>query len=206
MEQTIATPQGDVILRPTRPEDALAYRELRLEALQRYPTAFGSDYASSAEHPPSFWEERMAQGMKGEQGVTYLALAGDRLVGMMSLVRNMQAKTRHSASIFAVYVTPAWQGAGVADALLNACLEHGRALRLRIVRLAVVTTNASAIRLYLRHGFTVYGVERETLFVDGVYYDELLMAYSLENVLTTARSSGSAVPGGAVSKLRYRDP
>jgi RimJ/RimL family protein N-acetyltransferase len=158
----------------------MAYRELRLEALQRYPTAFGSDYASSVAHPLSFWEERMAQGAKGEQGVTYLALAGDTLVGMMSLVRNTQAKTWHSASIFAVYVTPAWQGAGIADALLGACLEHGRALGLRTIRLAVVTTNASAIRLYLRHGFTVYGVERETLFVNGAYYDELLMACNLE--------------------------
>ncbi len=181
MEMTITTAKGEVILRPSRREDAAAYRDLRLEALQRSPTAFGSDYESSAAHPLSFWEERMAQGAKGEQGVTYLALAGDALIGMTSLVRNTLAKMRHSASIFGVYVSPDWRGAGVADALLAACLAHGRALGLRSVRLAVVTTNTSAIRLYLRHGFSVYGVERETLFVDGVYYDELLMACSLHD-------------------------
>jgi RimJ/RimL family protein N-acetyltransferase len=43
------------------------------------------------------------------------------------------------------------------------------------------TTNTSAIRLYLRHSFAVYGVEREALFVDGVYHDELLMACSLRD-------------------------
>jgi hypothetical protein len=37
-----------------------------------------------------------------------------------------------------------------------------------------------ASHLYPRHGFAVSGVEHETLFVDGLYYDELLMACSLE--------------------------
>jgi RimJ/RimL family protein N-acetyltransferase len=54
------------------------------------------------------------------------------------------------------------------------------------VRLGVVATNASAIRLYLRHGFSVYGVEREALFVDGVYHDELLMTCSLHSAAAAA--------------------
>jgi RimJ/RimL family protein N-acetyltransferase len=179
METTITTARGAVALRPSRREDAPAYRDLRLDALQHYPAAFGADYASSAARPLTFWEERMAQGALGEQGVTMLALADDMLIGMASLVRNTLAKTQHSAAIFGVYVHPAWRRAGVADALLSACLAHGRALGLRIVRLGVVTSNTSAIRLYLHHGFSVYGVERAALFVEGVYHDELLMACSL---------------------------
>jgi len=179
METTITTTRGNVLLRPSRREDATAYRDLRLAALQRSPAAFGADYASSAARPLSFWEERMAQGALGEQGVTYLALAGDALIGMTSLVRNTLAKTQHSAAIFGVYVRPDWRGAGVADGLMAACLAQGRALGLRVVRLGVVTSNASAIRLYLRHGFTVYGVAREALVVDGVSHDELLMACRL---------------------------
>ena len=55
-------------------------------------------------------------------------------------------------------------------------MAYARELGLRLVRLGVVTTNASAIRLYQRCGFTVYGVEPEVLYVNGIYYDELLMA------------------------------
>jgi RimJ/RimL family protein N-acetyltransferase len=106
METTITSARGDVLLRPSRREDATAYRDLRLDALQRSPAAFGADYASSAARPLSFWEERMAQGMIGEQGVTYLALSGDALIGMTSLVRNTLAKTQHSAAIFGVYLSP----------------------------------------------------------------------------------------------------
>jgi RimJ/RimL family protein N-acetyltransferase len=179
METTLTTERGLVTLRPARREDATAYRDLRLDALLRCPAAFGADYASSAARPLTFWEERMAQGALSEQGVTALALANDLLIGMTSLVRNTLAKTQHSAAIFGVYVRPEWRGAGVADALLAACLAHGRALGLRIVRLGVVTTNTSAIRLYLRHSFAVYGVEHASLLVDGVYHDVLLMACSL---------------------------
>jgi RimJ/RimL family protein N-acetyltransferase len=186
METKIITARGEVLLRPSRREDATAYRDLRLDALQRSPAAFGADYESSAARPLRFWEERMAQGAPGEQGVTYLALTGDALIGMTSLVRNTLAKTQHSAAIFGVYLSPNWRGAGVADAPLAACLAHGRALSLRVVRLGVVTTNTSAIRLYLRHGFAVYGVEREALFVDGVYHDELLMACSLGGTVIAA--------------------
>lgn len=186
METTITTARGAVTLRPSRRTDAAAYRDLRLEALQRAPAAFGADYASSAAHPLSFWEERMAQGAPGDQGVTFLALAGDALIGMTSLVRGTGAKTRHSATIVAVYLRPDWRGLRIADALLQACLAHGRALGLRIVRLGVVTTNAGAIRLYLRNGFSVYGVEHEALLVDGVAHDELLMARRLADTAAPA--------------------
>jgi RimJ/RimL family protein N-acetyltransferase len=68
----------------------------------------------------------------------------------------------------------------VADGLLAACIDYARRLGLRQLKLAVVTTNASAIRLYLRHGFTVYGVEPEAIFANNIYYDELMMVLVLE--------------------------
>jgi ribosomal protein S18 acetylase RimI-like enzyme len=95
---------------------------------------------------------------------------------MTALVRNELAKTRHAGSIFGVYTRPDWRATGVADALLEACVMYARELDLRLVRLGVVTTNVSAIRLYQRCGFQVYGVEPESLHVNGIYYDELLMA------------------------------
>jgi RimJ/RimL family protein N-acetyltransferase len=60
-------------------------------------------------------------------------------------------------------------------------VAYARTLGMRLVQLGVVTTNASAIRLYLRCGFTVYGVEPESIQHNGIYYDELLMARKLGN-------------------------
>ena len=173
---TITTTRGDVQIRPTRTDDAPAYRALRLQGLQAHPEAFGTDYATSAARPIEYWRERMHSGAGGEQGITYVADAAGELIGMTALVRNDLAKTRHSGSIFGVYTRPDWRGIGVADALLEACVAYARELGLRLVRLGVVTTNAGAIRLYQRCGFKVYGVEPDAIQHDGVYYDELLMA------------------------------
>jgi RimJ/RimL family protein N-acetyltransferase len=173
---TIHTSKGDVLIRPTRIDDAPAYRALRLIGLRAHPEAFGADYETSAARPIAYWQERMQSGAGGEQGITYVAFAADELIGMTALVRNDLAKTRHAGSIFGVYTRADWRGTGVADALIEACVAYADTLGLRLVKLGVVTSNASAIRLYARCGFQVYGVEPEALYVDGIYYDELLMA------------------------------
>jgi RimJ/RimL family protein N-acetyltransferase len=173
---TISTRRGEVTIRPTREADAEAYRELRLVGLQAHPEAFGADYEGSAARPIEFWRERMRGGAGGPQGVTYVAEAAGELIGMTSLVRNELPKTRHAAHIYGVYTRPDWRGTGVADALLDACVAYAGELGLRLLKLGVVTSNAGAIRLYLRHGFGVYGVEPEAIHAGGLYYDELLMA------------------------------
>ncbi|HEX9372667.1 MAG TPA: GNAT family N-acetyltransferase [Roseiflexaceae bacterium] len=175
MISVLTTPRGSVTIRPTRELDAPAYRELWLQGLQAHPEAFGSDYETGAARPLEFWQDRMRRGAGGEHGVTYVAEAAQELIGMTTLVRNELLKTRHGGNIYGVYTRPDWRGAGVADALVEACVEFARTLGIRLLKLGVVTTNASAIRLYLRHGFSVYGVEPEAIAHDGVAYDELLM-------------------------------
>ena len=189
MITTIDTPRGAVTIRPTNADDAPAYRELRLQGLRDHPEAFGADYETSAARPIEYWQERMHSGAGGEQGITYVADAAGELIGMTALVRNDLAKTRHAGSIFGVYTRPDWHGTGVADALITACVAYAGVLELRLVRLGVVTANASAIRLYQRCGFQVYGVEPEALYVNGIYYDELLMARRINNLGETNAKS-----------------
>lgn len=45
------------------------------------------------------------------------------------------------------------------------------------------------LHLYLRYGFAISGVEHETLFVDEVYYDELLMTSSLQGAVADVRNA-----------------
>jgi RimJ/RimL family protein N-acetyltransferase len=176
-----------VTIRPTREEDAAAFRELRLEALRTHPEAFGADYAEALARPIEFWQERVRSGAGGERGITYVAEAGGALVAMTGIFRDEAAKMRHSATIWGVYVAPDWRGLGIADALIQACVGWARELGLRLVKLNVVTANAAAIRCYTRCGFSVYGVEPEVIYCDGIYYDELLMVRRIETLVTPAR-------------------
>ena len=175
MFSTLSTPRGDVGIRPTRESDAPAFRDLPLQGLRDHPEAFGADFETSAAHPIEFWQDRMRRGAGGQHGVTYVAEAASALIGMTTLARDEGRKTGHHGDIYGVYTHPAWRGTGVADALLEACAEFARSLGLRLLKLGVAVTNTSAIRLYVRHGFTVYGVDPECIYHAGIYYDELLM-------------------------------
>ena len=178
-KHTLTTPRGEVTIRPTREDDAPAFRALRLKGLQDHPTVFGADYATNAAQPIEHWQERLRAGSGDDERVTYVADAAGALIGMTTMVRNDLPKTRHAGSIFGVYTHPDWRGTGVADALLEACAAYARALGIRLLRLGVATDNTSAINLYVRNGYAVYGIEPESIQVDGVFYDELLMAKRL---------------------------
>ena len=165
-----------ITIRPLDERDAPKFRELRLEALQNHPTACGMDYETTAAQPESFWIERL---QPSDDRATFVAETGGQFLGMMGIFRERNVKQRHAGYIWGVYVRPAWRGAGVADALIKACIGWAQEHEVRLVRLGVSTANGAAIRCYLRNGFSVYGVEPEVIFWDGVYYDELLMVRRL---------------------------
>jgi RimJ/RimL family protein N-acetyltransferase len=169
------TAQGAVNIRPTQADDVTAFRDLRLEALRNHPEAFGADYAEQSTRPITAWEERVRRGAGSDLGITYVAEVDGALVAMVGIFREASAKVRHNGTIWGVYVRPAWRGAGLADRLIDACIDWAHQQRLRVARLAVATTNAPAIKCYLRCGFAVYGVDPEVIYHNGEYYDELLM-------------------------------
>jgi RimJ/RimL family protein N-acetyltransferase len=55
-------------------------------------------------------------------------------------------------------------------------LEAARALPLARVELAVRADKARAIALYRKVGFEVEGRRQRAMQVDGVYYDDIIMA------------------------------
>ena len=163
------------LVRPAIPSDAAALRELRLRALSSKPEAFGSDVSEDEAKPDSAWVERCTST---ERSALFLAVehSSGALVGMTGIVHDGRVKTGHLGNIWGVFVAPEARGNHLGQKLIEAALAWGRERGLRRVSLTVETGNAPAISVYLKAGFTVYGVDREVLLVDGKFYDELLMA------------------------------
>jgi RimJ/RimL family protein N-acetyltransferase len=167
-----------IIIRPGTEADAAAFRELRLEALRSHPEAFGSDFESNNEFPLTHWADRLRA--LGSETMIYFAEHEERLIGICGIYRGHMKKIRHSATIFSVYVQTQWRGQHIAERLIEQCLQWARQQGILIVKLAVVTTNTSAIRCYARCGFTVYGIEPQVINHAGILYDELLMMRKIE--------------------------
>lgn len=179
MDITMATPRGTITLRPAVEEDIAPLRDLRLEALRTHPTMFSADFTTHFDQPMPFWTEWMQQRTSARAGIIQVAGAEQNLVGMSGLHRQDAPKTRHSGTIWGVYVRPDWRGLQIAERLIAECMAWARTQQMRLVKLSVVTTNTVAIRCYTRCGFTVYGLDPQAIHYNGVYYDELLMARQL---------------------------
>jgi len=166
-----------MIIRRLLPSDVAAYRRIRLRGLRESPEASGSSYGEEMKRPVKSFASRLEHT---RAKWTYGAFEGQRLVGILSLIRDEREKERHKAAIVGMYVDSRVRRRGIGRCLLKRAIETARQLRgLRRVRLAVVESNRSALSLYASAGFKVYGREEEALLVSGKFYSELFLVRTL---------------------------
>jgi len=170
----LETSLGTIVIRQALIKDAESYRALRLEALHQHPEVYSADEKVNLERPKSFWEERVRS--LGRDDMIMFAEHEQVLVGMCGIYLGESPKTRHSATIVGVYVKPEFRNLHIAGALIEICVDWARDQGARVVKLAVVTNDETAIHCYRRGRFEVYGTEPQALFYSGIMYDELLMA------------------------------
>jgi len=148
--------------------DAEAFRLVRLEGLERHPSAFGASFKEESGRPLSFFVDRL------EANHVLGAEKGERLVGVAAFQFHDSEKVRHRGTLWGMYVREEARGTGVARRLVDGILAHARQ-RVEEIALHVWAENATAIALYKSAGFVVTGKDTGSLKVDGVYYDELAM-------------------------------
>ena len=162
-----------IALRQLTKEDAASYRRVRLLGLQESAPAFSASYA----HEEKMSLDDFARRLEPTPVHWVVgAFEAAELVGVIGFMRDGGDKTRHKGFIWGMYVIPTSRGRGIGRALFEEALRRIDALPgLRIIRLAVLTSNKVAIRLYERLGFIRYGEEDEALCVDGVFHAQYHM-------------------------------
>jgi ribosomal protein S18 acetylase RimI-like enzyme len=158
--------------------DAPEYWELRREALETEPAAFGKDIS---EHLSTAVEEfALRFRNKSNDNFTLGAFKSGRLIGMATFVRETGVKERHKGNIFGVYVTAGKRRGKVGHKLIAALLNLAREdPSLEQVHLSVATCQEAACRMYRQFGFERYGTEPRALKVGTRYIDEDHMVLKL---------------------------
>ncbi len=144
-----------VEIRRARVADAEDYATIRLEALRVAPDAFGSVYEDVAKFPLNRFEEQL------RNGCYFLAYDDDGVIGTSSYAQYSSNRRRH-AGLYGMFVTPHWQGQGVAAELVNAVRQRARLGGYRELYLSVNPAMARAVAFYEREGFRDTG-EREPM-------------------------------------------
>ena len=164
---------GTFLIRRLEAADAKPYRKLRLLGLRDCPEAFGASHEDEASKALGWFADRL------ENNIVLGGWSGHAtLAGIAGLHIPQTGKSSHKASLWGMFVLPEARRSGLGTALL-AELTKESADAVEEIRLAVVTTNAAAVRFYEKAGLIAYGMERRALKIDGKYYDELLMSLSL---------------------------
>lgn len=113
-------------------------------------------------------------------GVQMLALdSAGQVVGWCDLVRDTRPGFGHTSRL-GMGLLPAVRGRGVGRRLAEACISAAAERGAERIELEVFASNAPAIRLYERLGFTREGVKRQARKLDGDSDDIILMALLLE--------------------------
>ncbi|WP_158541640.1 GNAT family N-acetyltransferase [Pelagibacterium lacus] len=160
-------------VRQIGPGEAIAYREIRLTALDGDPAAFSSDAATERARDLDWYRQ------SARETAIFVAFRGEMPIGMAGLFVSDQPKTRHIGTVFGVYVRPEARQAGVAALLMEAVIAHA-AGSVAQLHLGVAADNIPALALYHRLGFQTYGTEPRALRIEDRYIDEHLMVLFLD--------------------------
>lgn len=149
-------------------EDWLAFQALRLRALQEHPEAFGSSY----EEESIMSADRFREGYK--KCDVFGSFIDHALVGCAGFFVQSPIKMHHRGVLFSMYIAPPYRNQGIANLLVKTVIDHAKKSVLQL-HVTVVTTNQSALSLYERNGFIIYGTEPRSLKIGNHFYDEHMM-------------------------------
>jgi GNAT superfamily N-acetyltransferase len=158
----------DDSIRILTPDDALAWRDLRIAMLTHDPQGFHADLAEAHARSEAQWRDSMLAPPDAMFGL----FRDGGLAGSAGFVTEKRPKLAHKGWLMAVYVVPGLRGQGWGRKLVRAVIGHARD------RVDVLLTGASVegAPVYRAEGFETFGVERDAARVDGKSWDEELMA------------------------------
>ncbi len=148
------------------PDDWSKFRDLRLEALQNEPQAFGATYEDALNHPESEWRRWL-----GDIVVFAQDESKNALVGMMGAFK----KENDVWNLYTVYLNSEYRGKGVSSQLLEDLLSKVQSKNARAIELTVNVHQDSAVALYKKYGFEVMEILPSQNMGDGSMVDEYFM-------------------------------
>jgi len=148
--------------------DALAYRDIRLEGLRQNPEAFASTFEDERDRPLDWFKELITQSR------IFGAVLPQGLVGIVGLRSHADAKLRHKAMIWGMYVRHEARQYGIGERLIDAAVvyasSHVEQLQLAVIADEHVVWTNGAVRHFIEYGHQINALKH-----GGRYYDDILM-------------------------------
>lgn len=99
-----------------------------------------------------------------------------KVKGIARVLRGELVMKQHTG-LFRTWLHQDAQGKGIGKKVMEYTLEWCKQHNLHKLCLTVFATNQIAIKLYEKVGFAIEGIQKEQVCLNGVYDDEIFMAY-----------------------------
>lgn len=149
-------------------KDWEGWKQFRLDALQDAPTSFASSFTEESSCTNGKFQEDLVKN------AVFGAFIDDTLVACAGFYRLHGTKTQHRGVLWGMYTKPTYRRRGLASRLIEAVVAHAKDCVMQL-HLTCVTTNITALHLYQKHGFTIYGTEPNALKIGDHFFDEHLL-------------------------------
>lgn len=164
-------------IRPLEINDFAAFLAIQKDALINAPEVFGSDYD---------WFDNLSILNKEQRYERFMFFPYQYLLGAVDVngeiagmigfsCEHTRSKVKHKGKIWGMYVKPEFRRQGIASFLVRSVVSTAEEIGCEQIQLTVSTDNHDSHGLYLRLGFTVFGMESHAVRVGDGYVDEYHM-------------------------------
>ncbi|MFB5192828.1 GNAT family N-acetyltransferase [Alicyclobacillus fastidiosus] len=121
-------------------------------------------------------QKRFIQSLlDARNSMVFIAEHEDRLVGYLGAYGGEFRRNRHNAYLV-IGILQQFTGKGIGTALFTEMENWAKQAGIHRLELTVMTHNIAGVSLYKKMGFTIEGIAKHSLLVDGNYVDEYYMA------------------------------
>ena len=154
------------------PQNYDAYFALRLESLQQCPNMYATD-ANDWQNAARETIEKHLLLSEADTAPIFGMWHEAELVGQIGLKPESRPTVRHKASLWGLYVKPAFRRQGIGQALVAAAIGSARERPFVEQVRAVATLDGEALlHFFTSCGFVEYGREPRAKLYQGSYYEQ----------------------------------
>jgi ribosomal protein S18 acetylase RimI-like enzyme len=117
----------------------------------------------------------------------FYAIHDGQVVGWCDVIRKEHEGMRHSGRL-GMGVLPDYRGMKLGTRLLSETIADATSKGITRIDLEVFASNTQAMALYRRMGFVEEGRKKHTRFLDGVFDDDIVMAFIVPDTEPSPRS------------------
>ncbi|MFS0863324.1 N-acetyltransferase family protein [Fredinandcohnia sp. 179-A 10B2 NHS] len=129
-------------------------------------------------------EEQFISEMNAKENMYTVAECEGKVVGIARVIRGEISMKRHTG-LFRTWLIDEVQGLGIGKKIMEYTIKWCETHQLHKLCLTVFASNEPAFQLYKKYGFVEEGRQKDQVLIDGVFDDEIFMAYFFNHKFTS---------------------